>query len=691
MFGPIPDSFPLAWRDAPPPEQRQPTASTSIASDERLTFVREALSHLPSVRQASAAATEAVTERIQSSCPLRRVLAPRAAHQRDTRAVDQRCMPAMELCMRLQTASEDEMDELGRVLQRIARVEPNGEEDDTPVRRAVYESLSRVPGVLDALRRGAGDELAPLFAGIAAAHGSSSATNTATAADTMRRVCRRVRTAGAMLREARRERADWTVLLDPHGDIDNRLGLRRVRDDDDAVSITAAVALGRRAPLTTDAAQTPHSFVAIMERLVSPRRSWTLADTLIPCEAVPIRTRHYVAFLQAVAEFANRQLAKTVDQACAWALCALASPSLYSEETFRSFFELWRTKRAHEPPCVKTDGSKTHKATEAMVVWIVARALLGQAALDVPSVASLVCASAESSTCARVAALCVATRTPNGLRMVAHEPKLAAGWTHADLDCLDCLSYSPSGTLEFAVYENGWSEFPQNESDDAERIAERIAEVAEREMRSALAQEDPRRATSSVLRLSLLPENLVTRPWRRAVEAVQPALEGAMQRVSGGGRVVCVACVACDDDFKEDALRAVVFRKRCLRALCDASRHAFRGSAALVAWLSTDAGTPIVFARAFAANASTESESVVIEFERLLRCAVGALELDDAPNTALITPRGARVSCIQLSDVTFADDASRDALAGMHRLGFCTENVMLVPRSCAVSVVYGAR
>jgi hypothetical protein len=672
---------------------------------------------------------------------------------RDARSIDPLCVSVVELSIAVRESGAEPIDQLGRVICGLVAPRLNSSTDDAhELARATYEALATVPNLVDVLRSGvATADVAAILAAAAAAHDARVNGEGQSNRVVFRTALRRIHSAGELLQQASAalgssiasiasiQRPAWTVLYDAPDALDGDC-------DEGMMRVGALIALGGRSPVlmeATPSAETPGSglplarqqccFVATMEGLVvgrtsaNGRRTWGLSDALIPCNAVPIRTRHYVEYLGAVAAYANRCIerlssATSREECCAWALVALADAT----RGFAQMIREWARMRAHEPPA-------TERAR-----WVVARALLGQRGLDVGALAACLGAGGRDATFnRRIAAFCVATRTPAGIALLVHDRALAAGVIGPttpsvssdesdesddnDWDAIDCLSHSPSGTLEFGVYETGWSEWSAgNATDDGgphdEHDSRNVADVVRCEISRVLVDlEDAARAQSavgrrrltSILRLSLLPDNLLGRHWKYAIENVHSDLERALAASSHGGRVGrlvrSVRSVGVDM-----ALKAAVFRRRSIRALHDASRYPLHGThdgdgvqgrrrAALATWLTDESGDGVVFARAFPDLQPLEAELMVIEYERAMRRSLAAFDRKGhAPTASLVTntartARGTRVARLGVQGVVFVDDASDAAFAGSGNgrfLEYCSSNAVLAADDCAVSVVH---
>lgn len=718
----LPDNFPLAWRLPPAVGKRRvPRVPPEIPC---LACFGAAFANLKAASGGGASGSEAVataamTERVQS-CPwLRtiggrpsdaRYLVPCAAQLRDVRAIDPACMAIVELAVAVRAAGDGPIDQLGRVICGLTV--PRLDEDAHELARATYEALATVPNLIDALRAGVAIvDVAAILAASAAAHDRRTNGEGESNRVVFRVALRRVCAAGERLLQASAsasgaplaciQRPAWTVLYDAPEALDCGC--------DDGMCVSALIALGARCPVLME--PTPATgrrcFVATMERLVgrttaNGSRTWGLADALVPCNAVPIRTRHYVEYLRAVAAYANRCIerlsaAASREAGCAWALGALAEASAPS--AFAATLRAWARVRAHEPPATGT----AH--------WIVARALLGQRGLDVGALAACLGACGrDPAVDRRIAALCVATRTPAGIALLVHDAGIAAGVVGPttssaddDWDAIDCLSHSPSGTLEFGVYETGWSEwsgahtaegpYDAHESRNvADVVKDEVARVLVELADAARAQSAVgRRRLTSILRLSLLPDNLLGRHWKYAIEAIQPDLERALAASSHGGRVGRLVCSGAD--ASDAALKAAVFRRRCLRALHDAARYPLHGHrrAVLAAWLSDESGACVVFARAFSDPAPVEAELLVIEYERAIRRSLAAFGREGRSPTASRATKSIRVARLGVKGIALVDDASDVALVGSESgrfLEYCSSNAVLAADDCAVSVVH---
>lgn len=701
-----------------------------IPTNMKVDFLMEALSRLTQTASSvQSTATAALTERVQS-CPWmrtlgsttpaetannRRFIVQPVSQPRDNRPIDQRCIPVLEFCMCVRALHPSQIHTLGAAFAKMGA--ELDEDNDNGLKSHVYESLAMVSGLLDALRLGVGDEVACVLGGVAAAYSDGTGTSPEVSKRVFNSVTRRVRNAGRLLSVARRDRAAWMVLFDPHADLDERIASHTDHRSEERMRTTAVVALGANVPILPDNCpqrvlenpNCPHiRFQRSMEMLTNSKGSWSLSDALIPCNAVPIRTNHYVAYVNAVSEYACKlvtslavssddQSFDTLESRCAWALVAFSNPTIQTDQVFAAVLESWCNARAHQPP---------EKGTSC---WLTARALLSRPEMDVgklsQAVRSLVASWTASSgerddMFGRIACFCVATRTDNGIRLLCDDSHVANGLLHrtASTDrapcATDCLSLSPSGVLEFGDYEPGFSEWGAGDA----TLSRRVAQTFEQQISESLRTRRTTQLTNAVLRLSLLPDNLLTKPWKSAIESFQPELERSM-RCETGGAFLCGSETDDVDCLREGAIRAVVFRRRCIRALSDASRYPLRPgtegrrNAALVTWLCNEAGRCTVFARTFASDDTASAQSIVVEYERLLRAAVGRArgsgDEDDA-NTHHIVQRSTRVTTIGIPNSAFLDAASRDAVSGpgTRRLECCSGNAVLSASSCAVSVVH---
>jgi len=772
----LPDSFPLAWRLPQPanggkrraPPRVPPQIPCLACFGTALSNLR-ASSTAGSSAESEAVATAAVTERAQS-CPWmrtigqrprssQRYLVPCAAQLRDVRSIDPLCVSVVELSIAVRASGAEPIDQLGKVICGIAVPRRDATDDTHELARATYEALAVVPSLVDALRSGvATADVAAILAAAAAAHDARVNGEGESNRAVFRVALRRILSAGELLVQASTsstassvpivsiQRPAWTVLYDAPDALDGGFGAcGDCGDCNEGMRVCALIALGSRIPLLMEAmpsVETPalrlplarqRCFVATMEGLVggtsaNGRRAWGLSDALIPCNAVPIRTRHYVEYLRAVAAYANRCIerlssATSREECCAWALVALTGATGGTRAPlFKSMIREWSRTRAHEPPA-------TGRAR-----WIVARALLGQRGLDTSALAACLGAGVRDTTSnRRIAALCVATRTPTGIALLVHDRALTVvGPTAAtavavpasaddddnDWDAIDCLSQSPSGTLEFGVYETGWSEWSAGNAPDGggpydEHDSTNVADVVRCEISRVLvdladaarAQSDVgRRRLTSILRLSLLPDNLLGgMHWKDAIENIQSDLERALCASSHGGRVGRLVRPGEVEVEVDAALKAAVFRRRCIRALRDASHYPLHGGsqgrrrAALATWLTNERGDGVVFARTLPDLLQVEAERLVIEYERAMRRSLAAFGRDGRAPTASLVPktsqtaRGARVARLGVNGGTFVDDASDAAFDGSVNdrfLEYCSSNAVLAADDCAVSVVH---
>ena len=673
----LPASFPAAWRDG---SHKQPPAPPPLAVDAALGFLQPALRTLATATsaQANTLATAALAarqcQRLLRPCDAGGSSSSRNDYflppakllgARERRGLDPRCILILDFAMTVREAPRDAVRVLGKQMRLVAAARTDSD---------VYVALAVVPGLLDALRIGVGDELAPIFGAAAAMDGSSAAI--------LRTVTRRVRTVGRLLKHAARESLARCVLVGEHQDLVNASGTHDELEEDAVISVPAATALGAETPLVPTTVRWLRSvgerhaaFQDEMRAFLEPRqRSWTLHDALIPCSSVPIRTKHYIAFMTAVAEQATRVVAAvsgdelgvpTAEGNAAWALAALAS-AIETAADLQVVVADWSTSRAHAPP--------PHEAW----LWTTARAVLAQPSLAADALGSLL---PEASP--QLALLCLATRTSVGVRLLATDAALASQCFQHGV--LRCVSDSPTGVLELGVYESGFSEW--GDSGDAAAAAA-LADTME--TCAAAALEADAAAIDAVLRLSLLPENLMSRPWKVAVDALQPSLERAIVR---GGRHSSLATAFPDADEREAALRAVVFRRRCWRAVVDMQRSRVdhtRQHAALVTWLGDESATQtVVFARSFAAAPASTADAVLY-YEKALRSALAAA--DGQFERLSLSARSKTLERVRLSsEMTFVDAASHAALCGGDVYGVSSTTDGTANRrgaSTAVSTLY---
>lgn len=665
-FSDLPASFPAAWRDGTH-KQPQPQPVTDAGLD----FLQPALRTLATATSshANSLATTALAARqcqkllrpcdTGGSSSSDGFLPPLLLEARERPGLDPRCILIIDFAMTLREAPRDAVRALGRQMQRVASAKADAE---------VYAALACVSGLLEALRIGVGDELAPVF-GAAAAVASGSV-------EVLRTATQRVRTAGQLLKHASREVTAWQVLVGGHQDLVNSTGAHEELGEDAVVSVPAAIALGVETPfvpktvrLARGVGERHAAFLSEVRAFLTPRRrSWGLGDALIPCNSVPIRTKHYVVYMTAVAEHINRVVnalssfeaarresgLQTLERNAAWAMSALVASSLLSTPSeFAALVDEWARTRAHAQP------------SREPWLWTAARALLAQPGLDATALASMMHAnlklvasndSIRSDALARVAFLCITTRTPTAIRLLTQDHALAS---HIVENCcvLRCVTDSPTGVLELGVYESGFSEWGDSGDDDT---AAAFANVVQRAATEVLDDEADAAAVDTVLRLSLLPENLLSRPWKLAVEALQPSLERAIVRCGKRGGLAIV-----DTDEREAVLRAVVFRRRCWRAVVDMQRSRIdhsRRHAALVTWLSNESGNSVVFARSFTTQ-PTSTVDAVIEYEDALRRSLTAA--DGQFERLKLSARSKTLDRVRLSsEMAFVDAASHAALCG---------------------------
>ena len=640
----------------------------------------------------------------------RHFLVQPVSQSHDVRTIDHRCIAILEFGVCVRSLPCAQIGELGQLLLRM--VIPQDGDNCHVVSNCVYESLARVSGLLEALRIGVGDEIACVLGCIAAERSGPDLTTKKRAFDI---VTRRVRNAGRLLSAARKDRAAWAILFDAHADLDSLAGSHTNPNREERLKAVAAVAMGTKVLIfpdncpqrVLDDPNGPHiRFQRSMEMLVNSKGSWSLVDALIPCNNVPIRTKHYVTYVEAVSHYANKLVTSllpsssldTPESRCAWALVAISNPNVQPGESFAAVMTSWSKARAHEPP---------EKGTGC---WITIRAMLSRPVMDVVKLAEALqalvsawapCIDAKNNMFGKIASMCVSTRTKNGLRLICVDPSVADGLLHRATGessdsttplAIDCLSFSPSGALELGDYEPGFSEWKESCEQHTKTLAADVARVIQQRISHCLAVERPTSLTDAALRLSLMPDNVLTKPWKVAIESFQPALERAIRqevgRFPGDSRP--------DDEdtlpsLREGAIRAVVFRRRCLRALADASRHpaaaAAATHAAFVTWLCNDLGECTVFARKFTSDAEKGAEVIVIEYERLLRTAVSNVHTNEAHPAKIFIHKSTRAETIGVTN--FVDTQSRHALNGSETSTFqyCSPNAVVSIFSCAVSVV----
>jgi len=730
----LPPSLPEAWMRAPQKTTGGVGPPQPIPSNKKLGYLEEALSKLTQTSSAQSIATSAITERVQS-CPWMRTLGNtthaeslRTRHfivqptsqPRDSRPIDQRCIAIVEFGMYVRTLHASQIAELGQLLSRMSI--PDDDDNGHKVSNSVYEALASISGMLDALRIGVGDDIACVMGGIAAFHSERSGADPETTRRVFNVVTRRIRSSGRLLSTAKEDRFAWMVLLDPHVDLDNLPGTSTHLNREERLKTVAAIALGAQVPILPDNCpekvlddpNAPHiRFRRSMDMMINSKGSWSLLDALIPCNAVPIRTKHYVTYVNAVSEYANKLVGSLAipvtdhaidspERRCAWALVALSNPTIQAGEPFTAVMESWCNARAHQPP------------EKGNVCWIATRALLSSPAMDIVKLSAhlheLVAEWATASNVrddmfGRIASFCVSTRTETGIGLICVDPLVAAGLVHIQTSsdptplAIDCLARSPSGALEFGDYESGFSEWTCSEETREQKthLARDVACVIQTQICRYLGADRPSRLTNSALRLSLIPDNLLTKPWKLAIESFQPVLERAIREEVG-----CAFHRDLDTNkdenmavLREGAIRAVVFRRRCLRALSDASRYPLKAgveggrNAALVTWLCNEGGECTVFARTFISDAAKRAEEVVVEYERLLRTA-SSVYAPESSKSLVNVQKSTRVTTIGLQRGAFLDQASRDAVTGpgTQLIEYCSGNSVLSVSSCAVSVVH---
>jgi hypothetical protein len=635
---------------------------------------------------------------------------------RDTRSIDDRCILVIEFAASIRKLSLSEFKDLGSVLMSAAV--PIDDDNEADVAKSVHGCLARVSGLVDALRIGVGEEIACLLGGVAAAHAHGLKNDPDNSKRVFETVTRRIRNAGRLLCASKAGKPSWMVLTDPHADLDNRLGVRPESRTGERLKVVVAIALGEMVPILPDncptrVLQTRHCahvrFKRSIELLTNSSGSWSLADALIPCNAMPIRTEHYVTYVTAVSVYVNKLVdaltreegddsVNTRELRCAWALVALSNPYLQSNIAFSEFVCAWCKVRAHQPP--------EHGASS----WMTARAVLGQSDLDVNglsgAVETIVSSKAyspdqEGDVFGRIASLCIATRTLTGIALLHTNARVLRGVmhcaTHSENETLtacppaiNCLSRSPSGTLEFGFYESGWSEWDRKDDAVSANVAVSVQHQIVHTLNGSEKETSKWTHTEAALRLSMLPDNLLTRPWKFAIESLQPAVERSLVQITGSG-------FGALSDMREDAIRAVVFRRRCLRALADASIYPLqrgvdgRRNAALVTWIANDQGACVCFARKFVSDVCVDAQTVVIDYERILRTQYTIHKrknIDECTSTTI--PKNTRITRLGFSKMLFVDEASRQSVTGPGTMSieFCSPNAVLSASSCAVSVVH---
>jgi len=610
---PIPQNFPHAWLEAVDTCRRPPTVVTL----DSLAFLGDVFSKLSATSPACtvAIARAAIDERVRSchkprvsSEPLQRLfLIPEVSQLRDARSIDPRAVPIIDFAMAIRNASIDAVDQLGNVACGLLA-------STGGIAECVYRSLATIPKLIDTMRAGVAiREIAAILAAVAAAHDLRVHGSAERSRVVLNRVAWRIRAAGEALRAATAQRSTWAVLYDSHACFEDPVEIPCT-----PLCIGAAIALGERTPIpvfrTTTEDSAESQFVnALKEILNNVVHQWTINDALIPCGFIPIRTKHYVAYMHAVGviaaaladQFGGPFGDDAIDRRCAWGLVALASVGDFSG------FSDWGQMRAHQVPL----HGRTH--------WLAARALLSQPMINAERLERCIIetvAVKESEIHkhihGRLALICMATRTPNGIFVLGRPSIAACVLTTEDGFCaLDCMADSPSGALELDSFETGWSEFDSEHDSPADAVGRELTRSLMDIVESPTPSEQSDWILKSILRFSLVPENLLTAPWKSALKTICVDLERALVAYLGGGFGV---------GREESTKQAVRFRLNCLRAL-GTSRFSSEHDtlAAIATFLSDDNGNTCAFARTFLET--PDSVALVVEYEFQLRRSISNL------------------------------------------------------------------
>ena len=667
-FGELPESFPQAWRNLEIGTANRTTTPDPASSHAelhelggRLCCIALHNRSVPTTPPPVAWTTEAVHALWPKPDPTP-FLVPRAAPTRDVRLIH----TSLDLAMRLgETISKLEHKVFGWCAETL-QIMSTPPEYGNPLAasRVTYSVLIAMHGLADALRAGAGGALAPIFGGIAAAHPCLDRIHRRIVFE---RVATRIRNAGEILHSARKEQVVWMLLTRPYIDIDTFAPSERPL----APTVATVVALGDRMPLLTDLLMpAPSDTLAERQTCVIDAvdamvglPEWTLVDALVPCNAVPLRTSSFDRYIATVCTTVNRLVDSFAPQGgvcwpernTAWVLVAAVGG--VDDEEFAKRMKSASKRRAFEPP------------TRGAGAWMAARAVLTQF-LDVDTLATLVRTNAKHEAVddrrvfARLTALLLSTRTKVGAHLLVLSTDM-----HASIPLgLDVFALSPSGVLESVP-------------DDGEAP---LAMLAADQLSAALVA-DATDATARVcIRFSLISDNLLTHPWRKAIKDVQAPLERAMQRLVGRAAL----------EGSEEALFAATLRRSCLRAMRNTATSTRRGArrVALVVWIASNEGRVCLFAREFVGDASDTPENAVIEYECALRRAMFVsdlcLTLRNAKRVDLssrrVTVRAIgfdHPSVDSSTQATLADTANLDYVA------FVSPETILKYGGCAVSVV----
>lgn len=665
-----PDFLPDAWRFSTVDETPAPVKNT-------LDFLETAFAALAKTLSDLRASRSIVTE---------------ISMKHGVQTIDPRGIAIIEFGMCIHELTKLQMDELGSVLIKMSLHATD--DNESLISELVYDVLLSVSGLVDVLKTDVGNDIACVMGAIAAVYTPPSDSNKRV----FDIVTRRIRNASRLSSTAKTDQNARAVLLDAAADY----------DDDERIKTIVSIALGKNTPILDDQCpqwvlnerNAPHKrFQRYMERLNYCKGSWSLIDALIPCGCMPIRTKHYVVYVNAVYEYADRLASMLAppsehddspERRCAWTLLAMSNPVVQNEEYFENILRSWCIARAHEPPARGTS------------CWITVRALLSRPKMDIDALSAHVNEFVSSWTDSieeqndifgRIATFCISTRSPNGLRLICKNSLLASGVLHRPAPntpmAIECLSHSPSGVLELGEYESGFSEWSDDYDDDdddaqQQQLATDVVEKIKEQILIRLLRKDHSTSfTDSILRLTLLPETLLTRQWKFALESIQPEIEEAICNETGGG------CFSESQELREKALRAVVFRAKCLRALSASSSPQPRAcNTALVTWYCDPFGRCIVFARLFAPKCTiNDLETVVIEYERLIRKAAAVYDATEVASATHVY-KSMRVSEIGLKHGAFLDDTSMRLLRNATLVKYCSSSAVICAATTAVSVVH---
>ena len=595
----LPDDFPIAWRTAPV-RRRDPI----VVHDAKTAFVQALFASLPRVQSENTNTTRLVSERTKRGP--HRLFTNRYV---DDRVLNHMCIPVLEFSMKLQRCSATEIDALAANLSKLARLYECGDHERLV---ELYEQLASLPGFVDVLRIGAGNELSRVLGGLVLLCDPQRVAS----------ATRCIRIAGRILKG---QPKTPNRLLDKQFDWLNRSGKHETFDTDAQVHVSAMVVLQDRVSFVraNSARSTQDVFYTSLVALLDFNPQWSLIDALLPCQNIPIRTQPYVEFIKMVALVALRAIrdlegaSLPLEDAVAWGLATLATRWSEGGEAGGvgglgegAALKTWASARAHEPPAARTAD------------WILARALLAHPRLDADALAArLEARLAAPAAWSRVATLVVATRTLCACRLVGCCARLAQALPLAIADGfapLDCLSASPSGTLEFGAYESGWCEWacskaPHCHTADSERCMSAIGRAIEAALESD-------QGLHAALRFSLISEQNSTPQSRSVLEGLQPALEACVQRQWGrlGWAAPAEPTAPTAPTARQAAALGARFRQQLHRTLCVVAN-----ADVVAAWLVDVDGRVAVFARRL--HDGRSDLDVVLEFEQRVRGLDGAV------------------------------------------------------------------